>query len=175
VTILTPLRGVAPYTHFTLEAPNLHRMMHEKHIHELCSHFLLSVKPGVATCYNIFRDGYKRKPGPVTGELPRRVGTDVVEVEFDTIIVATARKANDSLWKQLSARTAEWEKNDILAVYQAGDCYAPGLIAQAVFEGHRIAREFESSNPQRPQPWIRERQVWGAETYPKLSDREVNG
>ena len=79
----------------------------------------------------------------------------------------SGRVPNDQLWKQLSARKDEWAKNDIQAIYQAGDCYAPGLIAQAVFEGHRIAREFESSNPQRPQPWIRERQVWGHETYSK--------
>ncbi len=175
VTILTPLKGVAPYTHFTLEAPNLHRMMYEKHIHELCSHWLLKVEPGKAHAYYLFRDGYKRLPGPQTGELPRRVGTDVVEVEFDTIVVATARKANDGLWKELSARKAEWEKNDIKAIYQAGDCYAPGLIASAIFEGHRIAREFESSNPQRAQPWIRERQVWGHETYPKIGGRETVG
>jgi len=69
----------------------------------------------------------------------------------------------------------EWEQHEIQAIYHAGDCFAPGLIAQAIFEGHRIAREFESANPQRPQPWIRERQAWGHETYPKLTDREVVG
>ena len=175
VTILTPLGGVAPYTHFTLEAPNLHRMMYEKHIHEYTSHFLERVEPGKAIAYNLYRDGYKREAGPTLNKLPRRVGTDVVEIEFDTIVVATARKSNDTLWKQLSARKGEWEKNDIKAIYQAGDCYAPGMIAQAIFEGHRIAREFESSNPQRAQPWIRERQLWGAETYPKLTDRETVG
>lgn len=175
VKILTPLKGVAPYTHFTLEAPNLHRMMYEKHIHELTSHWLTKVEPGKATAYYLFRDGYRRIPGPKTGELPRRAGTDVVEVPFDTIVVCSARIPNDSLWRELSKRKDEWEKHEIQAIYQAGDCFAPGLIAQAVFEGHRIAREFESSNPQRPQPWIRERQVWGHETYPKLSDREVIG
>ena len=111
----------------------------------------------------------------MTGELPRRAGTDVVEIPFDTIVVATARVPNDSLWRELSARRSEWEKRDIQAIYQAGDCYSPGLIAQAIFEGHRIAREFESPNPQRAQPWIRERQIWGHETYPKLSDRATIG
>ena len=42
------------------------------------------------------------------------------------------------------------------------------MIADAVFDGHRIAREFESENPQYPLPWIRERQIWGGETYPSL-------
>jgi len=34
VTIVTPFGAVEPYTHLTLEAPNLHRMMYEKGIHE---------------------------------------------------------------------------------------------------------------------------------------------
>ena len=53
------------------------------------------------------------------------------------------------------------EEEEIGGIYQAGDCYAPRLIADAVFEGHRIAREFESDNPQRPLPFLRERMIWG--------------
>ena len=150
VKILTPLKGIAPYTHFTLEAPNLHRMMYEKKIHELCSHWLLKVEPGKATAYYLFRDGYKRNGAPKTGVLPRRAGTDEVEVKFDTIVICTGRVPNDSIAKELLRRKDEWAKHDVQAVYQAGDCYAPQLIAGAVFEGHRIAREFESPNPQRP-------------------------
>lgn len=125
----------------------------------------------MATLYYLFRDGYRREAAPTLGKLPRRVGTDVVKHEFDSIIVVSGRVPNDELYRELKARRSEWKENEILGIYQAGDCYAPGLIAQAVFEGHRIAREFESPNPQRPLPWIRERQVWGHETYPKASDR----
>jgi len=149
--------------------------MYEKKIHELTSHYLLKVEPGKATAYYLFRDGYKRNAAPKTGVLPRNANSDVVEVPFDTIVMCSARVPNDSLWRELSRRKDEWEKREIQAIYQAGDCFAPGLIAQAVFEGHRIAREFESPNPQRAQPWIRERQVWGHETFPKLSDRDVIG
>ena len=172
VTIVTPLGGVAPYTHFTLEAPNLHRMMFEKGIHEHTLHWMEKVEPGKATAYYVYRDGYKRDAGPTTGKLPRRVGTEVVEIEFDTMVVCTARIPNNELYRELKARESEWEGNEIQAIYQAGDCYAPRLIADAVFDGHRIAREFESPNPQFAQPWVRERQVWGHETYPKLADRQ---
>ena len=41
-------------------------------------------------------------------------------------------------------------------------------IADAIFDGHRLAREFECDNPQFALPYIRERQVWGHETFPKL-------
>ncbi len=172
VTIVTSLGSVGPYTHFTLEAPNLHRMMYEKGIHDHTLHWAESVEPGVATIYYLYRDGYKRESGPAKGKMPRRVGTDVVKLEYDSIIVVTGRAPNAELYRELRKRKSEWEKNEIGGIYQAGDCYAPRLIADAVFDGHRIAREFESPNPQFAQPWIRERQIWGHDTYPKLSDRQ---
>ena len=119
--ILTPLGGVAPYTHFTLEAPNLHRMMYEKKIHELTSHWLTKVEPGKATAYYLFRDGYKRNLGPKTGELPRRAGTDVVEVPFDTLVVCTARAPNATPYREIANRKAEWEKRETQAAHPAGD------------------------------------------------------
>jgi dimethylamine/trimethylamine dehydrogenase len=175
VTIVTALGSVAPFTHFTLEAPNLHRMMHEKGIHEHTLHWAEKVEEGKLVAFYLYRDGYKREAGPTLGKLPRRVGTETMDVEFDTLVVASGRAPNSELYKELRARKPEWEENEIGSIYQAGDCYAPGIIADALFEGHRIAREFESSNPQLPQPWIRERQIWGHETYPKISDREVQG
>ena len=173
VVIVTSLGSVAQYTHFTLEAPNLHRMMYEKGIHEHTLHWMESVEPGVATAYYLYRDGWKREAGPTPGKMPRRVGTDVVKLEYDTMIVCTGRVPNAELFRELKRRKSEWEENEIQGIYQSGDCYAPRLIADAIFDGHRIAREFESSNPQIAQPWIRERQIWGHETFPKLSDREV--
>jgi len=48
--------------------------------------------------------------------------------------------------------------------YRNGDCHAPRQALNAIFDGHRLAREFDSPHPQYPLPWIRERQVWQAET-----------
>ncbi len=175
VQLITSLGSVAPYTHFTLEAPNLHRMMYEKGIHEKTLHWCEKVEEGVATIYYLYRDGYVRDSGPTLGKMPRRAGTDVIKMEFDTLIACTERVPQDKLFRELKARKSEWEENEIQGVYAAGDCYAPGLLADAIFSGHRIAREFESSNPQLAQPWIRERQVWGHETFPKISDRETQG
>lgn len=175
VQLITSLGSVAPYTHFTLEAPNLHRMMYEKGIHEKTLHWCEKVENGVATIFYLYRDGYKRDSGPTLGKMPRRPGTDVIEMEFDTLIACTGRMPNDALFRELKKRKSEWAENDITGIYAAGDCYAPGLLADAIFSGHRIAREFESANPQLAQPWIRERQVWGHETFPKLSDRETLG
>ena len=56
-------------------------------------------------------------------------------------------------------------------VVRSGDCLAPRYLADAIFDGHRIAREFESPNPERPLAIIRERQIFGHEVFPKLGDR----
>ena len=45
----------------------------------------------------------------------------------------------------------------IEAVYRIGDCVAPRLIADAIFDGHRLAREIDSPDPARPLPYLRER------------------
>ena len=120
------------------------------------------------TIFYLYRDGYVRTMTPKAGEYSRRASTEVTEIECDSVILCTARISNDGLFRELKARNAEWAKEAIKAVYQIGDCHAPRLIANCVFDGHRLAREFESEDPQYPLPWIRERQVWGHETFPKL-------
>ena len=171
VTIITQLGSSVHYTDFTLEAPNLHRMMHEKGIKELSSTWVHSVETGnevTVRAYPIFGDGYRRSADPRTGELPRTANTHIDELTCDTLVVATSRLSNSALFTELKARKDEWAAEEIDAIFHIGDCYAPRMIADAVFDGHRIAREFESENPQYPLPWIRERQIWGGETYPSL-------
>lgn len=172
VTLVTQLASVAKYTHFTLESPNLHRMMHEKGIHHYVGHWVESLEVGnevKARLYDLFRDGYRRTSEPRAGELPRKRGTEVKELRLDSVVLVTGRLSNHELFGELKRRKAEWAKNEIEAIYQVGDCYAPRLIADAIFDGHRLAREFESDDPQHPLPFIRERQVWGHATYPALS------
>ena len=48
------------------------------------------------------------------------------------------------------------------ALYRIGDCVAPRLIAEAIFDGHRLAREIDSEDPSVPLPYRRERLVAGA-------------
>ena len=46
--------------------------------------------------------------------------------------------------------------------YRTGDCRAPRQFMGAIFDAHRLAREFDSPHPERPLPWIRERRIWDA-------------
>ena len=89
------------------------------------------------------------------------MGSETETVEADTVILVTARLANDALYKSLRERRDSWSQEGIQGIYKAGDFYAPRLTGDAVFEGDRIAREFESDNPMRPRPFRRECMVWG--------------
>ena len=172
VSLVTQLHAVAPYTDFTLEAPNLHRMIHEKNIRDITSHWVHSIEPGNETkvmIYNLYGDGYQRTSKPRTGELPRKANTNIEELTCDTVVLVTGRLSNQALFSELKSRRSEWAEEEIDNIFHTGDCYAPRMIADAIFDGHRLAREFESDNPQYAQPWIRERQIWGSETFPKLN------
>jgi len=172
VSIVTLYAHTAPMMEYTLEGPNMHRLLHEKGIKQITSSWAEECEPGnviKVKVYNLYRDGYQRTTDPVGGQLPRRAGTEVQTLEADTVILVTGRHSNDGLYRGLKARTGEWKKEGIQAVYAAGDCVAPRFMSEAIFEGHRIAREFESPNPMKPLPYIRERTIWGQETMPRLS------
>ena len=62
--------------------------------------------------------------------------------------------------------------NDIKDVYLIGDAWAPKLIADSTFDGHRIAREVEEETPQYPKPYRREASVWG-QPYQPGGDYEI--
>ena len=47
-----------------------------------------------------------------------------------------------------------------------GDAYAPKLIADATFEGHRLAREIEEDRAQFQKPYRREVSAWGTAYIP---------
>ena len=42
-------------------------------------------------------------------------------------------------------------------VFRIGDCVAPRLLAEAVFDGHRLAREIDGDDPEVALPYLRER------------------
>ena len=59
----------------------------------------------------------------------------------DWLLPVGARRPNDELWHELRDREAEFRERGGLTLSRVGDCRAPGLIAGAVYDGHRVARE----------------------------------
>jgi dimethylamine/trimethylamine dehydrogenase len=82
------------------------------------------------------------------------------------LVVCTGRHSNTELYEGLKMRKDEWAENDVKGVYVIGDAWAPKLMADATFDGQRLAREIELDDPQHPKPYRREVAVWGAPHMP---------
>ena len=172
VTYVTCMAEISEYGVFTLDVFNNKRMLQEKNIAHHRDTWVESLTASSITLFNIYRQGPDLH-NPVTGQSPRNQSTKKMELPCDAIILVTSRASNDALYRELKARRGEWAGQDIQDVFRIGDCHAPRQALNAIFDGHRLAREFDSPHPQYPLPWIRERQVWQAETYPKLGDARV--
>ena len=82
-----------------------------------------------------------------------------LELEADAVVLVTQRLSNEELYLDLKADEDALGANGIEALYRIGDCVAPRLIAEAVFDGHRLAREIDADDPSIPLPYKRERLV----------------
>ena len=169
VTYVCDASEVAEYGVFTMEVNNNKRMMFEKGIRHYRNHWLVSIAPGKVALTYVFKYG-PDLTGPSAGAVPRRDNGGDFELETDAVVLVTSRRSEDSLYRALKARKSEWAANDVQAIFRIGDCKAPMQVGQAMWEGHRLAREFDSPHPAYPLPWIRERQLWGHSTVPKLGD-----
>ena len=79
----------------------------------------------------------------------------------DSVVLVTQRRSDEALFRSLKddigVETLKTEGVDSL--YRIGDCEAPRLTADAIFSGHRLAREIDSDNPAVALPFKRERKV----------------
>ena len=68
-------------------------------------------------------------------------GGEPIERAADFVVPVGARRENDTLWRDLDARRDRFESRGGRTLARIGDCRAPGIIAAAVYAGHRAARE----------------------------------
>ncbi|HEX4467308.1 MAG TPA: hypothetical protein VH025_08975, partial [Solirubrobacteraceae bacterium] len=76
--------------------------------------------------------------------------------EAAAAVLVTQRESIDGLYRELVADASRLEQEGIEAVYRIGDCMAPRMPADSIFEGHRLAREIDSPNPAVALPYLRE-------------------
>ncbi len=67
----------------------------------------------------------------------------VLPVTGDALLIAAAREPNDGLERELRNLQADGNLPAVGTIRAIGDCYAPGAIFNAVYAGHRLAREFD--------------------------------
>jgi len=148
VTIMTPMGHIAPYMHFTLEAPNMHRKLHKLGVEIVTYHMPTKIEAGSVTAAHVYdADGHERT------------------WEADATVLVTQRRSNEALFRELKDAVGldALAREGVDALYRIGDCEAPRLIADAVFSGHRLAREIDTDDPAVPLPFKRERRVPGSD------------
>ena len=72
---------------------------------------------------------------------------NTINQSASSLVTVTARNPCDELYRQLISDQDALADNSINQVERIGDCRAPGIIAAAVYAGHRVAREMDASDP----------------------------
>jgi dimethylamine/trimethylamine dehydrogenase len=142
VTLMTHLGHIAPYMHFTLEAPNMHRRLHQLNVEIVTYNMLSEITPTGATSYHVYDEQH------------------TTSWDVDAVVLVTQRRSDERLFRELKDGGMDaLHAEGVEALYRIGDCVAPRLIADCVFDGHRLAREIDSDDPATPKPYLRERRV----------------
>jgi dimethylamine/trimethylamine dehydrogenase len=132
VELVTSCEKVAPMCDETLEGPILRRHLHDLGIGMRAETWATRIEPGGVACETELGDSF--------------------ELEADAVVLVTQRVSDEALYLELAG-----DRGSLEGVYRVGDCVAPRLIADAIFDGHRLAREIDSDDPSQPLPYLRER------------------
>jgi dimethylamine/trimethylamine dehydrogenase len=82
-----------------------------------------------------------RKAGLETATLACTYSGREETIGFDCLILVTGRLPDDELYQELVLEPERLKGARVCSVERIGDCLAPSSIADAVFSGHRYARE----------------------------------
>jgi dimethylamine/trimethylamine dehydrogenase len=116
VTFVTSGSVVAPFTLYTAEQGRVHAALLKRGVRIITSHAIAALTSGEAIATCIYSGAKQHLP-------------------CEGFIPVTSREPVDALFHALKDR-------GLATLLRIGDCSAPGLIAHAVHDGHRVAREF---------------------------------
>lgn len=124
VTLVTPSPQVSAWSQYTIDQSLIHRRLVSVGVDVVLNHNLQLIGNGSVELAGMF------------GELP-------TDREAATVVLVTMRTANDALVNELQELRASHHAPGIKSLAAVGDCLAPGLVAEAVFSGHRAAFELD--------------------------------
>jgi dimethylamine/trimethylamine dehydrogenase len=75
----------------------------------------------------------------------------------DGIVLVTQQAPQNTLYAELASEPPKLAAAGISGLYCIGDAVAPRMISEAIFDGHRLAREIDQEDPAQPFPYQRER------------------
>ncbi len=143
VRLVTHFDGPAPYFNFTGENVHMRPLMSRLGVDVVTEHVVTSFADGIARGHNII------------DEAP-------VEWAADSIVLVTQRIPDVGLFEELETAVAERGEEGV-RLFRIGDCVSPRmLVADAIFDGARLAREFDDEDPGEARRYIRERRLIGA-------------
>jgi dimethylamine/trimethylamine dehydrogenase len=129
VELVTGYDTIVPFCAETLEDVLVRKRLHECGVVMRTGTVLTAIAPGRLSC-----DDANGEP---------------LELLAGGVVLVTQRISLDALFHELEGRRE--------AVFRVGDCVAPRLLAEAVFDGHRLAREIDGDDPEVALPFLRER------------------
>lgn len=124
VTLVTPAPLVSSWTVNTLEQPKIQSRLLELGVSIRTNEALVAFREQKADLACVFTGRRQTIPA-------------------GSALMVTSRLSRTDLQQELLSSATLWQEAGIKSVTSIGDCLAPGTIAQAVFGGHRYAREFE--------------------------------
>jgi dimethylamine/trimethylamine dehydrogenase len=122
VMLATPLSLVSDFTVETLEQTAIQRRLMELEVTLLTNKKLTALD----------RDG---------AELACTFTDRKETIAAASVVLVTMQSPDDALYHALMARPDDLRRAGIRKVVRIGDCLAPGTIADAVYSGHRLARD----------------------------------
>lgn len=152
VTYVTPWDTMAPYMRKTLEE---HRMYER----------LMSLNVRIVTQTSV------AETSQTHARIEHLWSGASEELPAAGVVLVTQRISDDTLYREISS-DGRLEAAGVKGAFLIGDAFAPVIIAQSIFHGHRLAREFDTEDPNTPLPYIRERRLANRETY-KFGDFQV--
>jgi dimethylamine/trimethylamine dehydrogenase len=137
VTVVTPAPTFASFMFFTGEGGPVNRDVRAAGGEVVTGHLLTEIGAQQMVGVNVW-------------------GGPDVEWHADAVVLVTQRESDDAIYRQLTADPQRLAHEGIDAVYRIGDCVAPRRPADCIFDGHRLAREIDSPDPEVALPFLRE-------------------
>lgn len=121
VTYVTTASTVAAWTRYTAEQERGQARLIEKGVGIIVSHAAVGLETDGVRLSCVF--SAREHVIPCSG-----------------LVSVTSREPEDTLWRSLSVDPDANRAAGIVSLNPIGDCKAPGLIAHAIYEGHKAAR-----------------------------------
>jgi len=126
VSYVTPAGHAAASTIMSNEQPQVHRALASASVALHTLSRVTAFAGGVVTLATQFTERERRLP-------------------CESLVIVGTRFADDTLYGALTARADEWQGSGIRSVTRIGDALAPGALVDAVYSGHRYARELDAA------------------------------